>query len=107
MGCKPLDDTAHSGHRNIKISGDALVFLRLSMVVSEIAPLYPKIGHYLRGWPFLVVSENIELIQSHNAPQKRVYNQCTLNGSVATGAKQNWGGGANQLNHTGNATACD
>ncbi len=31
MGCKPLDDIAHSGHRNIKISGDGLVALRLSM----------------------------------------------------------------------------
>ncbi len=31
MGCKPLDDIAHSGHRDIKISGDGLVTLRLSM----------------------------------------------------------------------------
>ncbi len=31
MGCKPLDDIAHSGHRDIKISGDGLVALRLSM----------------------------------------------------------------------------
>ena len=30
MGCKLLDDTAHSGHRNIKISGDGLVALKLS-----------------------------------------------------------------------------
>ena len=32
MGCKLLDDVAHSGHRNIKISGDELVVLRLSML---------------------------------------------------------------------------
>ncbi len=34
MGCKSLDDIAHSGHRNIKISGDGLVALRLSMFFS-------------------------------------------------------------------------
>ena len=32
MGCKLLDDVAHSGHRNINISGDGLVALRLSML---------------------------------------------------------------------------
>ena len=32
MGCKLHDDVAHSGHRNIKISGDGLVALRLSML---------------------------------------------------------------------------
>ena len=32
MGCKLPDDVAHSGHRNIKISGDGLVALRLSML---------------------------------------------------------------------------
>ena len=32
MGCKLLDDVAHSGHRNIKITGDGLVALRLSML---------------------------------------------------------------------------
>ena len=32
IGCKRLDDVAHSGHRNIKISGDGLVALRLSML---------------------------------------------------------------------------
>ena len=32
MGCKLLDEVAHSGHRNIKISGDGLVALRLSML---------------------------------------------------------------------------
>ncbi len=30
MGCTPLDDIAHSGYRNINISGDGLVALRLS-----------------------------------------------------------------------------
>ena len=33
MGCKFLDDVAHSGHRNIRISGDGLVALRLSMLL--------------------------------------------------------------------------
>ena len=32
MGCKPLDDIERSGHRNIKISGDGLVALRLCML---------------------------------------------------------------------------
>ena len=31
-GCKRLDDVAHSGYRNIKISEDGLVALRLSML---------------------------------------------------------------------------
>ncbi len=30
MGCKPLDEIVHSGHKDIKISGDGLVALRLS-----------------------------------------------------------------------------
>ena len=33
MGSKLLDGVAHIGHRNIKISGDGLVALRLSMLV--------------------------------------------------------------------------
>ncbi len=31
MGCKPLDDIAHSGPKNIKNYGDGLVALRFSM----------------------------------------------------------------------------
>ena len=31
-GCKPLDDVTHSEHRNIKISGNGLVAMRLSML---------------------------------------------------------------------------
>ncbi len=34
MGCTSIDDIVHSGHRNIKISGDGLVALRLSMFFS-------------------------------------------------------------------------
>ena len=37
-GCKLLDDVAHSGHRTIKISGDGLLALRLSML---------EVVHYL------------------------------------------------------------
>ena len=32
MGCKLLNNIVHSGHRNIKISGDGLVALRWSML---------------------------------------------------------------------------
>ena len=42
MGCKLLDDTEHSGHRNIKISDDGLVALRLSMLFYNFGSQTPR-----------------------------------------------------------------
>ena len=49
IGCKLLDDVAHSGHRNIKISGDGHLALRLSM-------LFHNFGSQIVRHPYALLS---------------------------------------------------